>query len=159
MLLEYIVLFEELMEISKKITINTVSPKMKQQLEDVTMNILKDIKHVLDYPSKKGHNISKGKELMIDLVFQSHKERLYNLIEQLGFHKNCSKCGREFPITPKYFHKDHRAKHGVRNDCVECHRKKQKDLYYQKKKYSDSCALTKEEEELISEEYENIIQE
>jgi len=159
MLLEYIVLFEELMEIAKKITFNMVSQDKKRQLTDTTQNIIDDIRYVLHFPFKNGFKISKGKEFMVDLAFKSYKERLYSLIEQSGFRKKCSKCGREFPITPKYFHKDHRAKHGVRNDCVQCHRQKQKDLYYQKKKYSETNTPTKEAEELISEEYENIIQE
>ena len=155
MLLEYLVLFEELMEISKKITINTVSQEEKQRLTDTTMSIVKDITYILNYASQNGYNISKGKEFLINLVFQSHKERLYYLIEELGFRKKCSKCGRGFPITPKYFYRDCKARDGYRNDCKECHKAIKKESYHQNKKCSENI----EEEELISEEYENIIQE
>jgi len=113
---------------------------------------------VLHYTSKNRYDISKGKKFIINLTFQSHQKRLNRLIEQSGFRKKCSKCGREFPITPKYFYKDHGAKHGVRNDCVQCHKQKKKDSYHQKRKCSESIT-TIEEEDLISEEYENVIQE
>ena len=38
--------------------------------------------------------------------------------------KTCSKCGREFPATPEYFHKDKNGKFGLRPDCKECCRKR-----------------------------------
>jgi len=156
--LEYIVLFEDLIEITKKITFNTVSQEKKQQLTNVTTKIIEDITYVLNYTSKNGYDITKGKEFIIDLRFQSHQKRLNSLIEQLSIRKTCSKCGREFPRTRKYFYKDCNAKDGLRNDCAVCHRTIKKESYHQNKKGSEDITPAKEKD-LISEEYENKVQE
>ena len=112
---------------------------------------------MLNYTSKNGYNITKGKDFLIDLKFQSHQKRLNSLIEQSGLGKVCSKCGREFPITSKYFYKDCNAKDGLRNDCKQCHKATKRQKYHQNKKCHEDISPAKEED-LISEEYENIIQ-
>ena len=155
--LKYIVLFEELLKITKKIAFNTVSQEIKQQLADATNSIIEDIAYVLHFTSKNGYDISKGKEFIIDLKFQSHQKRLDSLIEYLSIRKKCSKCERVFPRTNAYFYRDCNAKDGFRNDCKQCHKETQKELYHQKKKYSKDNAPAKEEY-LVREEYENIIQ-
>jgi len=155
---KYIVLFEELLEVTKKITFNTVSQEIKQQLADTTKNIIDDIIFVLHYTSENGYDISKGKEFLINIMFQSHQRRLNSLIEQQSIYKRCSKCGREFPRTRKYFYRDCKAKDGLRNDCTQCHKTIKRESYQRSKKCPEDVTTAKEED-LISEEYENIIQE
>ena len=156
--LEYIILFEELMKITSKITFNTVSQEIKQQLITVTNNIIEDIRFVLGYGSMNEYNTeeSQGKKLMILSKFQSHQRRLNSLVEQQSIRKTCSKCERVFPRTHAYFYRNCNAKDGFRNDCKKCHKTKQKELYEQKRKESITPI---KEEDLISEEYENIVQE
>jgi hypothetical protein len=38
--------------------------------------------------------------------------------------KRCVKCGKEFPATPKYFHKDKERKDGLKAVCRDCMNKK-----------------------------------
>jgi len=154
--LKYIVLFEELLEITKKITFNTVDQEIKQQLADATKHIIDDITFVLHYTSKNGYDISKGKELMINLAFQNHQKRLINLIEQQSIYKRCSKCGIVLPRTPQYYYRDCNARDGLRNDCRNCHKAIKKESYHQNKKCSEAITPAKEEDP-ISEEYDNII--
>lgn len=158
--LEYIALFEELMEITRKITFNTVSQGIKQQLTDTTRRIIDDITFVLQYTSKKGYELSKGKKFIINLMLQSHQKRLISLIEQQSIYKRCSKCGRMLPRTRGYFYRDCNAQDGFRNDCKVCHKTIKKESYHQNKKCSEEITPPKEEgDDLISEEYENIVQE
>ena len=89
--LKYIVLFEELLEITKKITFNTIDQEIKQQLADTTRRIIDDITFVLNYTSKNRYDISKGKKFIINLMFQNHRKRLISLIEQQSIYKKCSK--------------------------------------------------------------------
>lgn len=159
MLLEYLVLFEELLEVTKKIAFNTVSQEVKQQLADTTQRIIEDIAFVLHYTSKNGYAITKGKEFIINLMFQSHQEQLNSLVEQHSIRKTCSKCGREFPRTSRYFYRDCSGKNGLRNDCKQCHKTIKKESYRRNKKCLEDVTTAKEEEDLISEGYENIIQE
>jgi len=159
--LKYIVLFEELLEITRKITFNTVDQEIKQQLTSVTNSIIDDIIYILSYGSKSVYNTeeSQGKKLMILSKFQVHKEQLNRTIEQLGLRKTCSKCGKEYPITSHYFYKDSGAKDGLRNDCKKCHKATKREKYHQKRKCSKDTTPAEEKEDLISEEYENIVQE
>jgi len=156
--LKYIVLFEELLEITKKITFNTVSQKIKQQLADTTKSIIDDITYVLHYTSENGYGITKGKEFIINLMFQSHQKKLNSLVEQQSIRKTCSKCGRVFPRTRRYYYRDCKAKDGLRNDCKQCHKTIKKESYHRNKKCSEDVTTAGEEEDLITERYENIIQ-
>lgn len=157
--LKYIVLFEELLEITKKITFNTVDQEIKQQLADATKHIIDDITFVLNYTAENGYDISKGKEFLINLMFQNHQKRLNSLIEQQSIYKRCSKCGRVFPRTRKYYYRDCNAKDGLRNDCRQCHKTIKKESYHRNKKCPEDVTTAKEEEDPIREGYENIIQE
>ncbi|MBA7523940.1 hypothetical protein ES705_16077 [subsurface metagenome] len=156
--LEYIVLFEELLEITKKITFNTVSQEIKQQLADITSSIIDDITNVLNCGSKNGYNMTQGRKLIILSKFQVHQEQLNRIIEKFGFRKTCSKCGKELPATTRFYYRDCTAKDGLRNDCKQCHKATKKESYNQKRKCSKHNTPI-EEEDIISEEYENIIQE
>jgi len=156
MSLEYIVLFEELLEITRKIIFNTTSQEIKQQLADVTNSIIDDITYVLNYTSKNGYNLEESQGGILS-KFQVHQERLNTIIEQLAIHKICSKCEKELPATTRFYYKDCNAKDGLRNDCRQCHKATQKKLYNQKRKCSKSLLLV-EKEDFSNEEYENIIQ-
>ncbi|MFW9939388.1 MAG: hypothetical protein ACFFFT_00010 [Candidatus Thorarchaeota archaeon] len=157
--LEYIALFEELLEITSKIIVNTVSHKIKQELADTTQRIINDITFVLQYAHENGYEISKGKEFFIRVIIQNHQKQLIRLIEQQSIFKRCSKCGKRFPRTHTYFYRDCNAKDGLRNDCKQCHKTAKKELYHQHKIRSENFAPTKDEEGVISKEYEKIIQE
>lgn len=156
MSLEYIVLFEGLLEITRKITFNTTSQEIKQQLADVTNSIIEDIIYVLNYTSKNGYNVEESQGRILS-KFQIHQERLNTIIEQLAIRKICSKCGEKLPATTRFYYKNCNAKDGLRNDCRSCHKATQKELYNQRRKCSKNLPLV-EKEDFINEEYENIIQ-
>ena len=153
--LEYITLFVELVGITKKITLNTVSHEVKQKVSTTTDNILKDIAGVLTYCSENGHNPSEEKKNIILSQLRGHEATLSATIEEFALPKTCSKCGKEYPATYNHFYKDHRSKDGLRNDCKQCHKTTKKESYYQKRKSSTNG----EEVDSISEEYEEISQE
>ena len=134
--IEYLVLFSELLEITKKITTNTISPEVKQKLSNITDDILNDIANVLTYCSENGYNLSEAKKNEILSQFKEHETSLKTTIEEFALPKACSKCGREYPATHMYFYKDHKAKDLLRNDCKQCHKATKKESYYQKRKGS-----------------------
>lgn len=41
--------------------------------------------------------------------------------------KVCTKCGRELPSTPEYFHRSKIGINGIRPDCKECSTKRSRD--------------------------------
>jgi hypothetical protein len=43
--------------------------------------------------------------------------------------KRCTKCGREFPATPEFFHKNARGKNGLRGYCNTCERESDRHWY------------------------------
>jgi len=93
---------------------------------------------------------------MILSKFQVHKERLSRTIEQLGLRKTCSKCGKELPATTRFYYKDCNTKDGLRNDCRQCHKATQKELYDQKRKCPKDITPV-EDEEFSKEEYLKIL--
>ena len=156
--LEYLVLFSELMEITKRITLNTVNAEQKRKLSEITDAVLKDITYILNYCSEQQYSLNEAKKLIILSKLKKHQDLLNAVIEQLEVTKVCSRCGQQYPVNHKYFYKDHRAKDGLRNDCKQCHKQTQKEIYNQKKACSEKDALVNEREP-ISEEYESITQE
>jgi hypothetical protein len=152
---EYLVLFSELLEITRKITTNTISPEIKQKLSTATDDILKDITDALIYCSENGYNLSEAKKNVILSQLKEHETTLETTIEEFALPKTCSKCGRVYAAPHKNFYKDQKAKDGLRNDCVECHKQKQRELYQQKRK----CSTNDEEVVSRREEYEEVPQE
>lgn len=155
--LEYVALFVELLEITKKITVNTIEDHQKQSLSHITDRILKDIGYVLNYCSEQEYSINEAKKLMILSMLGNHQESLNTLIEQLAVTKVCSKCETVYIASPRHFYKDHRAKDGLRNDCILCHKNTQRDLYHNQK--SIRKEELQSEEEISRRKYENIMHE
>ncbi|MFX1281602.1 MAG: hypothetical protein ACFFA3_19790 [Promethearchaeota archaeon] len=133
MSLIYIKLFLELLEITKKITINTVSTELKQDLSRTTDVILNDTIYYLNYCIEHKYNLNEEKKNFLLSKIKAHQERLNTFIEQFAPTKICTKCGKEFLATGRYFYKDNKARDGLRNDCKQCHKKIQKELYYNQK--------------------------
>ncbi|MFW9876160.1 MAG: hypothetical protein ACFFG0_23915 [Candidatus Thorarchaeota archaeon] len=101
MSLKYIILFDELLEITKKIIVNTTSVESKQIVAPITNIVRNEITATLLYHSKNGYTISHDTKSKILARFKEHKEQLYTQIERLGLRKECNKCGRDFPTTPR----------------------------------------------------------
>ena len=154
--LEYVSLFVELLEITKKITVNTIEDEQKRKLSEITDGVLNDIAYVLNYCSEQEYCMNEAKKLMILTKLGTHQKRLNTLIENLAITKICSKCRRTYLASPRFFYKDHKAKDGLRNDCKDCHKKTQKDLY--RKKIKEDGQHSREEKEFSRREYENILQ-
>lgn len=51
---------------------------------------------------------------------------------KIMYYKTCTKCKKEVPATPKYFHRDNSSKSGLHSQCKECRnlwRKNNKEKY------------------------------
>lgn len=152
--LEYITLFMELLGLTKKITINSISSEVKQKLSPVTDGILSDISQILEQCLESNYILPETKKQKILERLDTHEGTLSRTIEQYTLLKVCSKCGKTYPATHKYFHKDHQAKDGLRRDCRQCHLTAKKEAYYQKKKNVEEINGTSS----IGNEYGDIIQ-
>lgn len=60
------------------------------------------------------------------------EKRIENLIKECGS-KQCTRCGKNFPLTSKYFYRNRKAKDGFRTVCKSC-RGIQDNQYYKLKK-------------------------
>ena len=98
--LAYVTLFLELLEITEKITVNTIEDDQKKQLSEITDSVLDDIVYVLNYCSEQKYSMNEAKKLMILTKLGNHQERLNNLIENLAITKICSKCRRIYLASP-----------------------------------------------------------
>lgn len=58
--------------------------------------------------------------------------------------KKCTKCGKEFPATPEYFHRDVGTKDGLKYWCKKCTNEYVRNYYKKKKKVNKTFSRVKE---------------
>jgi len=130
-LLGYIALFRRMIWITETISKN---PLPERSLIPVIDSIVYDIIDFLKTSKRGQYNLSLDDQWKFHHQISAHRKQLEELIIKLGLVSECSKCGKLYPATGRYFYPAKSARIGLRPECKDCYSKAKKDYYKNKVK-------------------------